>query len=1670
MKQPSMKEVFEQCQNSMKSHSNLLKYMEKLYDKTEFSKFWSDFNHYLKYPMIVFQREPVVERTIDFIAKFVTSDDSLLDEVSQNRLLLTMFEFLLKSHNVNSRAVRFRCCQLINKILNNLGDDAQIDDDLYDKIYQCMLERLRDKEPVVRFHAVMALARLQDPKDENCPVIKAYLFLIQSDPNPEVRRAVMSCIAPSPKTLPAILEKTRDVKDTVRKTAYNVLGEKVHIKALSIANRERLLQEGLTDRVESVKEACSSKLLQAWLRTFGGNVLELLGALDVEYATDTCELVLNTLFKHTSTAELIKNFDILNEKVLIPQEKLNAESVMYWNMLCKHIHGLGTDFDADLEKVLPNCLEFSNYIKEYVDTLKGCDDIDIQLQKQFVIQQLLAITVYMDLADTVSRKAMENLLSSMLTADHVAFNLVKFIIPRLCEIKDYSDSLVNQMAVTISDIREPITTVEKDINEEMRRQNDLKIAGIRVKINQLKEDMDESIRSQDFSKAAEIKESIKSLDEERDKVLKDNEPQTEEVKSEKTDVATLLKCQAIVAEMLEALPLKSLNPTLQTLIETLILPGIMNEDAGIRNMAVRSLGMCCLLNKDLVLVHLPLFMQASQIDVECVRVTALKVMIDLLHMHGTEAIKHAGKKPVEEQLNTSSDLYEEPADNSEQASKLVAFLTAFLDSQNSELRTIAAEGMSKLMLSGRVVSSKILSHLLLLWYNPVTEDDTHLRHCLGTFLPIFAFAGRSNQEMIEEAFLPTLKTIVSAPLSSPLAEVNPDNVAELLVQLTNSKLLLENQKSEEQTTENPGHDNLAITICNEILSNPEANTLKVFVKVLNQLEFSPNNVVNLKEIAVLTEKISKVIKDNPCLKTVEKIKAYVNSLLPEESPSMEEDNNTDEQTEATEEKGDEDANTTIDRSALNDTAQQLEGSLFQESRTLKRIKSITSTKSLDASELEADVRELPLFPEIQEEPDTPRLIGVKTPSKNVKRTPAKGITPLKGQTTKTMKPSKLTDVESRTATSSEDNPDTESVSSGKEITSKEKSTLRGRTPTKRKTKDEEESPVQTKSPKKSSPAKKSPTRKESPSKSPARADKSPRGRTPTKRKTTTEEQSPVHRKSSKKSSPARVEKSPGRGKTPTKRKAAAEESRLQGKSPKKPTPAKKSPSKTESIGKSRTATRGQKTAEKVQTPTKGKSPARGKSAKSPSRSETLSKGTPQKGKSPTRKETAAKSKSPRTEMPTKDKSPRTVTPTKSKSPRTVTPTKIKSNTRTETPTRATPPVKRTTRGKSPKTLTPTKGQPSANAPTPGDKKIQSKEKPSESPAAVRSRRAVDQKKDGAKPVGSLSKKLPSLVKNTGRSTRGKTSSILSDDELSSNSSVKSPRVNKKAVTASSTDEDDIPSTDSSVISVTRSTRRSGNVSGEPSTNSPVVSVTRNTRRARNMVCDDDLPSTDSTLKSSPRNTKRKVLAKGTRSKAINTPSVSDEEDTMSTDSSIKKTVRDTKKKLISDSDESVKSSTRSTRNKPVDTSDDDSVKSTASGRRSAATKKLSDDDTDSSVVSGTRRTRAKGSTKPSITLQELAADSDSESGSPAKISHHRIKSTRKMTKDLETVLDESDLDTVFESPSRGTRSAKPAKKAKDEEVSNEKKDKPSLRTKQDNKAEELNQPRSRRTLRSKQTD
>ena len=154
-----------------------------------------------------------------------TDDDS---EEELPLFMYRLFAWLLDHHEVEGADARLRVCQLLNKMLKYMGEEACIDDDLYNKIYDGMLERLKDKVAEIRSQAVTALQRLQDPKDENCPIIKAYLFHLAHDPNNVVRRTIVRCIGATRLTLPHILERTRDTDEHVRRAAYKFLAEKVH--------------------------------------------------------------------------------------------------------------------------------------------------------------------------------------------------------------------------------------------------------------------------------------------------------------------------------------------------------------------------------------------------------------------------------------------------------------------------------------------------------------------------------------------------------------------------------------------------------------------------------------------------------------------------------------------------------------------------------------------------------------------------------------------------------------------------------------------------------------------------------------------------------------------------------------------------------------------------------------------------------------------------------------------------------------------------------------------------------------------------------------------------------------------------------------------------------------------------------------------------------------------------------------------------------------------------------------------------------------------------------------------------------------------------------------------------------------------------------------------------
>ncbi|NXW76855.1 CND3 protein, partial [Hirundo rustica] len=886
-----VQEAFQLAQKPHQNHAKLVVALKSTYAQLDDKEGFNEkFIHFLKYAMIIYRREPAVEQVINFAAKFVTSfyqtekEDGSEEREEDNLLLNYVFKFLLESHDANSHAVRFRTCQLVNKILRNMPDNAEIDDDLFDKINEAMLIRLKDKFPSVRIQAVLALSRLQDPKDENCPVVNIYSTLLENDSNSDVRRAVLSCIAPSKRTLPIIVGRTMDVKEAVRKLAYEVLAEKVHMRVLTIAERVKLLQQGLNDRSDAVKEVLKKKLLQAWLQFSEGSVLELLHGLDVEDCPEVAIPVLNAMFSLSPLHDVVQNCKNLDSRKLIPLKDLTVENVLYWRCLCEYLKSKGEEGEVVLEQVLPEPAIYADYLLSYLQNMPILSEeqkedfncFDKLMTKEFIGQQLILIIGSMDTMEEGGRKHLLVVLQKILILPSTSAALIPLLVERLLSIVKDEDRRIQIIAEIISEVREPIVAVDQPVDAAEIRKRELKLAEIKVKLFEAKQALEECITLQDFNKASVLKDKITELEHTKNDLIKATEQaEIKEMRVEKNDPETLLKCLIMCYEVLKIMSLsKGISPTINEIIQSLILPGVTNVHPAVRNMAVLCLGCCTLQNKEFAQQQLPLLLQVLQIDNIKIKLSALKAIFDQLMLFGIEPFKtRRGNDSQSESAHIGTENGDDKSETIEEEESatvhsLLKLLSGFLDSEYSELRTEAAEGLAKLMFSGRLISAKLLSRLVLLWYNPVTEEDTRLRHCLGVFFPLFAYANRSNQECFEEAYLPTLQTLLNAPETSPLDKVDISNVSELLVDLTRPSGLKCQSKKSQDYQELTVHDSLAMKICNKILANPTAPDVRIYAKALNSLELSSSSTENL---LVLLNDILEKVEDKPCQRAIEKI-------------------------------------------------------------------------------------------------------------------------------------------------------------------------------------------------------------------------------------------------------------------------------------------------------------------------------------------------------------------------------------------------------------------------------------------------------------------------------------------------------------------------------------------------------------------------------------------------------------------------------------------------------------------------------------------------------------------------------------------------------------------------------------------------------------------------------
>ncbi|XP_057377036.1 condensin complex subunit 3-like [Daphnia carinata] len=854
-------EIFNKSQHSVADHPKLLKHLRKVYDQIDdVDTFFQDFVDCLKCLLIHGERQTAVNLCLDFSAKFATSfeleKDPDEDDADCHPFYEKLFDFILSKHNVRSQAVRFRVCQFINRLLEELSESASINAELFEKIYDAMLERIQDRIASVRVQAVVALQRLQDPTNKECPVIKALVFHLERDPHPEVRRAVLKALGCNYFTLEFVLIRLRDVKDLVRRQAYIFISERVHVRTLSIANRVTILNLGLNDKSPAVTAMVQNKLIPAWITAMEGSIFNFLRGLDVEGCSDIAVKVLQVWLKTLNYKEITTQLPMDDEK-LVTIDTLKPEVALYWCTAVGYLHSEGVHAADVLETIMPEMTAFGKYVKDFVTAkLAEKDEMEV-LSMEFTVGKLLEMAQYFDLADEAGRLNFRRDLCELLQNEKTSPSLTRTMVKCISLIEPNLDVRITKLLEVISELREPLTQAEVLIPEAEQRKNKLEIAQCRVQLNELKEELEQAVEKQNFVGAQEIKQNIVILETKLNELC--SRPTTHDVeifREERDDPLTLLKCLSIVCELLKNSPMLKLTKELDQLLTSLILPCVERIDPAVRNAAFEALGCLCTCDLELAQQRLLLFVQAVQMDHQVLQITTAKVLFDLVQLFGLSSFE-----------------------DQESGTSLASVLTDLLDNEDADVQTIAVEGFAKLLIASRIESSMILSRLVIFLFHPLTEENVRLRQVLHVFFPFFASMDIAHQQQLESAYLPTIKTIQKAPCTSPLAEMDITQVVKFFVDLTQESLLVSKPEVDHTI-----HDQLALKLCTESLRFPDSNESKVYLKALLHLNMSFSNPSNTRDLHSIIQKMLRKMKERSSIRLVEQFEAIVKKHL---TPSTE---------------------------------------------------------------------------------------------------------------------------------------------------------------------------------------------------------------------------------------------------------------------------------------------------------------------------------------------------------------------------------------------------------------------------------------------------------------------------------------------------------------------------------------------------------------------------------------------------------------------------------------------------------------------------------------------------------------------------------------------------------------------------------------------------------------
>ncbi|KAI8946784.1 ARM repeat-containing protein [Xylaria longipes] len=848
-------------------------------DEFDESDFNTEFTRCVLRVMPVKKSEGVGDKTIRFVGLFLRhandkdndllgetdADASTMPETPSSRLTTEVMEAVLPLLASKDKFVRYRSTQLISHIINSL--DA-IDDDLFQKLRQGLLRRIRDKEAVVRSQAVLGLGRLAgnqvegmanpDDSDDDAEtgLLEKLLEVLQNDPSAEVRRSLLVNLPILPNTLPYLLERARDQDAATRRAVYSrllpALGDFRH---LSLSMREKLLRWGLRDRDENVRKAAGRLFRERWIEDCAGVNQPEEGEAPGEPAAPTLDGLLELLeridvvnsgVENGVALEAMKGFwegrpDYRDAMQFDDKfwETLSAESVFVarsFNDFCR-TEGSGK-YESLVEEKLPEVTKIAYFLERYLNVLieairrvNSQDDVEEDeeedtVEQEFIVEQILHIVLTLDYSDEVGRRKMFALLRQSLSIPELPDEVTKLTIEVLRDIcapdaageKEFCSVVLEAVA----DVHDAIVDDGANGDDESFHSARSEVSGASTPTKNGKKDA----KDEDISE-----------EESREKAIK--------------EIMINMKCLHIVQCMLSNVEGNlQQNDHLVSMLNNLVVPAVRSHEAPVRERGLVCLGLCALLDRSLAEENLTLFMHFFSKGHAALQITALQILTDILNVHGAQLL-------------------------SANPTLLKVYVKALRSgSRNPEVQGAATVAVSKLLL-GRVItdhetSSELLKTLIVAYFDPSTAGNQSVRQALNYFLPVFCYSRAENQDLMRAVALDALHALYNIregiddddmDVDDEMASLN--TIGACLVDWTDPRKCYMPgvpMDADRKNVNGDVHLDFAADILDKLNSNFSKEEKKVVAPLLAKLYISPTSSED--KLRSLYDDVSGAVEDN----------------------------------------------------------------------------------------------------------------------------------------------------------------------------------------------------------------------------------------------------------------------------------------------------------------------------------------------------------------------------------------------------------------------------------------------------------------------------------------------------------------------------------------------------------------------------------------------------------------------------------------------------------------------------------------------------------------------------------------------------------------------------------------------------------------------------------------